>query len=631
MKFRYILIGLICFFGARALGQQKGDILLWIDDKPIYTQEFYKVYNKNKEAVIASEDQDIDQYLNLFLEFKLKLISAYESNLDQNENFKNDYNKYREQLLDSYIKDEEIDENLIKSTYDRMLFEVNASHILIKCEPSASPADTLKAYQKIMEARERILLGDPFELVAKEFSEDPSVVQNGGNLSYFSAFDMVYPFEDKAYETAIGEVSMPFRTNFGYHILQVNDKRPAKGEIEVGHIFIKNKEGDTIYAQNQIQEIFQKIEQGEDFSFLAKKYSDDEVSASNEGKLPRFGTGRMIKGMEDEAFSLENIGDVTEPFQTSYGWHIFKLLQKYPIPTYPEARNGIVMQLQRGNRTEIVKKEFAERIAKNLVVKSVTDREILNLSKGNIINRDEIVLTIENETHTFGDFIDFSKDLKNLPLHDQFNQFGNEMIIQYYRDHLEANNEEVANTLQEYKDGLLLFELLENKIWKAAELDSIALQSYFNKNAENYFWKQTAHCIIANCNEKFYAEQVRKLLQEKMSMEEIKEEVNEGATIHVLFNESLIEIPSTKLPDAFDLKVGVSEVYEEDKNHYTVIDVLEIKPPRQKKLEECRGQVVNDFQNNLEREWIASLKETHEIKWNKKVVKQMKKTLEMNQ
>ena len=630
MNFRSFLFGVFCFFWVQTFAQKNNEVLLWIDDKPIYTEEFYRVYNKNKDAVIKSEDQDIDQYLNLFLEFKLKLISAYDSNLDQNENFKNDFSKYREQLLDSYIKDQEIDEDLIRATYERMKYEVNASHMLIKCEPNAEPKDTLIAFKKIAEAREQVLNGNPFEEVAKRFSEDPSAVQNGGNLSYFSVFDMVYPFEEKAYNTEVGELSEPFRTGFGYHILKVNDKRLAKGEIEVGHIYVKNKEGDSIFAQHQIQDIYQKIQQGEDFSFLAQKYSDDETSASNGGKLPRFGTGRMIKVMEDRAFALENVGDVSEPFQTPYGWHLFKLLEKYPVPTLQEAREGIVMQLQRGNRTEILKKDFASRIAKDLTVKSINTQELFSISNNSSNNIDKIVLNIENKSYKYKEFQDFSKELHNIRLNDQFDQFKTEMIIQYYRDNLENNNEELAITLNEYKDGLLLFELLENKIWKAAELDSLALQNYFEKNAENYFWKQSTHCIIANCNEKVFAEKVRNLLMERKSTEEIKKEVNEGAAIHVLFSENLIELPSTKLPKEFDLKIGVSDIYSEDENHFTVVDVLEIKPPRQKKLEECRGQVINDFQNNLEQEWIASLKEAHKIKWNKKAVNQVKKKTEID-
>ena len=630
MNFRSFLFGVFCFFWVQTFAQKNNEVLLWIDDKPIYTEEFYRVYNKNKDAVIKSEDQDIDQYLNLFLEFKLKLISAYDSNLDQNENFKNDFSKYREQLLDSYIKDQEIDEDLIRATYERMKYEVNASHMLIKCEPNAEPKDTLIAFKKIAEAREQVLNGNPFEEVPKRFSEDPSAIQNGGNLSYFSVFDMVYPFEEKAYNTEVGELSEPFRTGFGYHILKVNDKRLAKGEIEVGHIYVKNKEGDSIFAQHQIQDIYQKIQQGEDFSFLAQKYSDDETSASNGGKLPRFGTGRMIKVMEDRAFALENVGDVSEPFQTPYGCHLFKLLNKYPVPTLQEAREGIVMQLQRGNRTEILKKDFASRIAKDLTVKSINTQELFSISNNSSNNIDKIVLNIENKSYKYKEFEDFSKELHNIRLNDQFDQFKTEMIIQYYRDNLENNNEELAITLNEYKDGLLLFELLENKIWKAAELDSLALQNYFEKNAENYFWKQSTHCIIANCNEKVFAEKVRNLLMERKSTEEIKKEVNEGAVIHVLFSENLIELPSTKLPKEFDLKIGVSDIYSEDENHFTVVDVLEIKPPRQKKLEECRGQVINDFQNNLEQEWIASLKEAHKIKWNKKAVNQVKKKTEID-
>ncbi|MDZ7613884.1 MAG: peptidylprolyl isomerase [Flavobacteriaceae bacterium] len=248
--------------------------MLTINKEPVYTYEFLRVYEKNKDIVVDPQTKEIKEYLNLFVDFKLKLAEAKSLGLGSKLRISRlSSNKYKTQLADSYVKDEEIREELVQETYERMKSEVNASHILVLSDLNASPSDTLKAYDKISEAYNKIKMGNSFEEVAKAYSEDPSVAQNSGNLSYFSVFDMVYEFENVAYSIPVGSISKPFRTQFGYHIVKVNDKRPARGELEVSHIFVKNNPDDKAYAEKQCQEIYDKIIQGEDFAYLAGKYS----------------------------------------------------------------------------------------------------------------------------------------------------------------------------------------------------------------------------------------------------------------------------------------------------------------------------------------------------------------------
>ncbi len=224
-----VLLTVFLFVISIVNAQIKDEVLLTIDKKPVYTSEFIRVYQKNKDIIIDSNQKSVDDYLNMFIDFKLKLQYAYDLELDTTISFKNELSKYREQLILPYLVDNEVSELLVKEAYTRTIDEINVSHILIKVSVDASPSDTLNAYNKINEARNKVLSGVAFEQVAKEYSEDPSVKHNNGNLGYFSAFDMVYSFESTAYNTPVGEISKPFRTKFGYHILKINDKRSSKG------------------------------------------------------------------------------------------------------------------------------------------------------------------------------------------------------------------------------------------------------------------------------------------------------------------------------------------------------------------------------------------------------------------
>lgn len=628
MKFSIYLFILSLLFTGHLCAQETDKVLLTINKKPVFTSEFMRVYEKNKDIVIDNQSKDIKEYLDLFVDFKLKLAEAYALGLDKKPDFISELDKYKSQLADSYIKDEEIREELVLETYERMKYEINASHILVLTDVNALPADTVKAYAKISEAYSKIKDGNSFEEVAKSYSEDPSVAQNGGSLSYFSVFDMVYDFENVAYSTPVGSISKPFRTQFGYHILKVNDKRPARGELEVAHIFIKSNPADVAYAEKQCGEIYDKIQQGEDFAYLAGKYSDDPTGSQNAGRLPRFGSGRLIKPMEDQAYMLKEIGDVSRPFETEYGWHIFKLIKKYPLLPYEQMQEQIVQQLGNSNRSAILKKDLSNKLSRNYKISQI-DREGLRAldQTAAAVPKELVILTINEKSYSAEEFITFRQLAKQQNISDDFERFKTEIILEYHKDHLESSDTEFALTLKEYTEGILLFDLLESNIWKIAETDSLGLADYYQKHLNDYYWKKSAHVIIANCNEKVKAERVRELLLEGRNTEEIKAQVNEGATIHVLFNEAVLELPSNKLPLNFEEHIGVSKVYADDDKHFTVVQVLELMPPRPKTLKENRGQVMNDYQNHLEKEWVKSLHQKYKVSYNEKEVKRLEKLI----
>ncbi len=626
MFLRKISVLIAVLFATVLFGQVKEEVLFTIDGDNVYTSEFIRVYQKNKEIVLDKEQKEFDDYLELFIDFKLKLKEAKDLKLDTIVNYQNELSKYKEQLIEPYLQNPEATERLAKEAYERTLTEVNASHILIRLAPNAKPKDTLVAYQKIMNARKKIVSGIPFEKVAREYSEDPSVKQNGGNLGYFSAFGMVYSFENVAYQTNIGDVSKPFRTQFGYHLIKVNDKRKSKGEREVAHIMIKNIPEDSLSAKNKIFDIYNKLKQGDDFAKIAMEHSDDLSSAKKGGVLPKFGSGKMIKPFDDAAFALKNEEDYTQPFHTKYGWHILKLLKIYPIESFESLQTYLESKIKSGNRSKLLDKDLARKIGKNYTMKE----DVLALSAFYVEDMEEMnsnatLFSINEENYSANDFYNYYKNEKNKTTDQIYNDYKNESIINYYKDHLEETNAEFAIIYQEYKDGLLLFDLLQKNIWERSEKDSVGLMQYFNKHRDQYVWKKRGELSIASCTKLEKATLVQQYLEENKTIDEIKDLVNEGATIHVLFSSGTLEEGSSKLPDDYNIKLGVSKIFHPEKNQYTIINVSKIMEPVNKTIEETRGEVINDYQKELEDQWTSDLRNKYKVKMNKKNLKKLKK------
>jgi len=465
MMLRKLIVFTALLFIVSVNAQEKDKVLFSIDDEKTYNDEFIRVYQKNKDIVVDNENKEFDDYFNLFLDFKLKLKQAHDIKLDTSPTYITELAKYKEQLISPYLQNPEATEFLIKEAYLRTIKEVRASHILVRLLPNATPKDTLLAFQKITKARNKIINGTPFIEVANEFSEDPSVKKNGGDLGYFSAFSMVYVFENAAYNTKEGKISMPFRTQFGYHIVKVIDMRSSRGELEVAHIMVKQNSKDSTYAKNKIFDIYNKLEQGDDFAKIAIAHSDDQSSAKKGGNLPKFGTGKMIKSFEDIAFSLKNEGDYSKPFKTNYGWHILKLLKKHPVKPYDELHDNLESKIKNGSRSKYAENTLALQLSKNYAI--TENKNVLSSFYNN--NKEEMksnnaLIIIENKTLTAKDFNDFSIDSKNKNIEELYIEFKSKSIIDYYKNNLKYTNEEFANTYQEYQDGLLLFELLQKNI-----------------------------------------------------------------------------------------------------------------------------------------------------------------------
>jgi peptidyl-prolyl cis-trans isomerase SurA len=361
--------GLLISFTLQA---QKGpnDILLTVDGQAVTRSEFEAIYRKNNKDA-PTDRKALDDYLELFINYKLKVREAEKLGMDTVSKFRTELDGYRKQLARPYLIDRELNDALIREAYERGTEEVRASHILVQVEPDASPKDTAAAWDRIMALRNRVLKGEDFAQVArgKGGSDDPSAAKNGGDLGWFSVLQMVYPFESAAYNTPVGQVSMPVRTRFGYHIIKVEGRRPARGQMKAAHIMLRSTDQDPPEQQAQVEsrirEIHARIADGTlTFADAALRYSEDEGSSGKGGELPVFGTGRMIEAFEDAAFALPSDGAVSEPVRTQYGWHIIKRIELTPPASFETARNELKNKISRDSRAEATRKAFLDKLRK---------------------------------------------------------------------------------------------------------------------------------------------------------------------------------------------------------------------------------------------------------------------------
>ena len=475
--------------------QKKSKVLVTIDGEKTTVADFKRIYEKNLDAIDNEEAKDVQKNLDLFINYKLKVKEAYDIKLDTLASYVKEMETYRDQLSAPYMQDSSYINKLVKDAYFRTKNEVKAKHILIKTPENASPKDTLDAYEKIIKIRNRIIKGEDFEAVAVETSDDPSTRDdarsgrpgNKGNLGYFSAFRMVYPFEDAAYTTKVGEISEPFRTRFGYHILKVDSLRASKGEVEVAHILIDDT---SIKGEEIANEVYKKLQNDEQFPALARQYSSDVGTKSKGGKLRPFGSGVMVSSFEDAAFGLQKEGEYSKPFKTRFGWHIVQLIKKLPIASFPDLEGELKSKVRSGDRAQLSQKAVVNKLKKKYTIKENEEaKAIFEMANIKSISKDSlqsIILSINDKNFTQEQFVDFLKSKRDISVFQVFEDFKDSEILTYYKDNLEKLEPEFAYTLQEYKDGLLLFELMQQKIWEKSFKDTLGLKNFFEANLSNY-------------------------------------------------------------------------------------------------------------------------------------------------
>ena len=652
MKMKQLLFGLFLSLNIAANAQEATNkVLFTIDNKPYYTDEFIRVYNKNLDLVKDESQKDLNQYLDLFIGYKLKINKANVLGLQADPVYQAELQQYRNQLAKNYLTDSKVTKELVQEAYNRSKKEIKASHILFLVPENATPADTLKAYKKAIDIRQRALKGENFDELAQKYSEDPSAKENNGDLGYFSAFRMVYPFESAAFNTSKGQVSQPIRTSFGYHLIKVNDVRDNRGEVIVAHIMVMNPEVEDASqkekVKNTIFDINKKLRQGENFETLARQFSEDKSSSSKGGVLNRFGSGQLSSPeFENVAFSLTAENPISEPFQSQFGWHIVKLIEKFPVKPMAEMELELENKIGRDDRSKLIAASMNEKLRKKYaikrndktyaaIVKSVSPTIYEGTWTANDKIASENLFSIGNSTVTAGAFMSYIQNQQKSglvikPINKQvealYQSFVTEQLNAYYDANLEREFPEFAAVMDEYRDGLLLFNLMEKEIWEKAKTDTIGLQKFYKDNSSKYQWTDRVDAIILSSTNHDIIDKANKLLKKNKSADEIRSTLNSTDVVNIMAKSGIYEHDSDVLPKGLKFKKGVSKIIKEG-DYYFVAKINKLMPARAKTLDEAKGRVINDYQQYLEENWVKSLKSEFNIEVNKDVFSEVKSNM----
>jgi len=619
------------------------DVLFSVGDEPVLAQEFIRVYNKNLEIVQDESQKDIDAYLNLFVNYKLKLQEAKSLGLDKKPSYLKELKGYQKQLSKKYLTESNVTEALIKEAYDRMSYEIKAQHILVRIEEYEK--DTTAYYKKILNFKERFF--------KQGFESVKTSVHNGNtvfveDLGYFSSFKMVYDFESAAYNTGVGEISDPFRTQYGYHVVKVLDKRKSQGEVTVGHIMISLNENDSLAkAEVRINELYKMLQQGQKFESLAQQFSEDKSSAKMGGKLKSFKTGQLASAeFEKVAFSLQNNGDISIPFKTSYGWHIVKLYNKTPLASYEQLKSDLEQQVKRDSRSKLISSAMSKKLRQNYKVPEAAvvlpnfleffDEEFFKntwtLSESFEGSKQFIV--IGNKQLVYSDFYNYLNNSKRgLKVRQsvtdfvttQYENFVNSEVLKYHEENLEFVNVDFANILNEYREGLLLFDLMEDKVWNAVKSDTAALHAFYESNKKDYLNPEKVKAILVTSPKKEFIKKAKKLLIENKTVEEIKQQINTSDQ-NILVTTGMLSKNTNIIPEDFLMKMGLSDIYKWNKAYHIVM-VTEVLPESIKTFEDAKGLVISDYQIIYEKNWMEVLSKKYKVYVNKEVLKRTKQQL----
>lgn len=680
---------------AQASADANDPILMTIGSKQVKLSEFTYVYKKNNKDT-TNNPQAVENYLELFTTFKMKVMEAEELKMDTSGAFRDELAGYRRQVSLQYLTDRKVNDSLLTEAYTRMKEDVRASHILVLCDENALPKDTDMAYTRVMIIQNLLngkpttkLIADyesklknkyagsskplatdqakinalvnplkdlekkykgkpaPFDEVAFVASEDKSAVTNRGDLGWFTAFSMVYPFETLCYNTPVGKVGGPARTKFGYHVAYVTDRRPAVGKITVSHIMINSRTGvplqDSLNAKAKAEEIYAKAMAGEDFATLAKQFSDDKQSAVKGGEIPKFGLYEMPAPFEKAAFEMKADAEVSAPVKTAWGWHIIKRVRKEAFPTFDQAKSDIKQRVSRDQRSVQGRASLVARVKADngfieypntvkdfyRVVDSTYFKGAWKADKAKNLNK--TMFTLAGKNYTQQDFALWleihqvrggaKRDIPTL-VDAGYKTWVEESCVAYEDTQLERKYPDFKNLMQEYRDGMLLFDLMDKKVWSKAVKDTTGLRTFHEQNKDKYKLAERADATVYSCKDEATAKKVRKMLKQKKTSKEIQDELNKDSQLNVTTEHKLYTKGESDIVDR-NWKAGTSKNENVDgRVKFVVVDHIE--PARSKTLQEARGAVTTDYQNQLDKEWIASLKAKYPVTVNREVLKMVK-------
>jgi len=619
----------LCTLGTNAFSQAN-ETLITIGDKKVSKGEFERIYQKNNNNLYNDTDKKTPQeYLELFVDFKLKVIEAEHLKMDTSTTFVNELAGYREELAAPYLTDVKYSQQMVLDLYERTTKEVNASHILLMVPQGSTMEQEEEILKKMVQIRNEIVAGKDFDEAAVEYSEDPSAKTNKGNLGYFTAFQMVVPFENAAFTTPVGQISQPVRSSFGYHILKVYDIRENRGELLVAHIMKMFPQDVTpeikIGLKAQIDSIYAELKNGADFAELANAKSDDKRSAQQGGEMPWFSAGRMIPEFANPAFELKNNGDYTEPIETAFGYHIIKKLNSRPVAGFEESKAMLESRIKQDPERSITSKQiftdklkveynYSENLEEKTKLRNKNTTDSLEFSNFELFKIDNKSFTIEQ----FQEFLQ-KTNVESEPYLSHFNNWVEYEITALENSKLEEKYPDFRYLFQEYHDGILLFNISEEKIWNFASRDTVGLEEYYKKNGNKYLWEERFKGMIVTCKDAKTREEADKYFAAEMTVEEITDLLNKTENV-ITINQGAWEKGANAVVDYFVWN-GPEPANFDSEVSFIRGDKIQPEP---KTLDEARGLYVSDYQKYLEEKWIKELRAKYKVSVNKKLLKTVK-------
>lgn len=635
-------------------------VLVTINNENVTAGEFMRVYEKNNYSDELYSEDDVNEYLNLYINFKLKVAEAEHLKMDTSLSFTTELSGYRTQLAKPYFVDESVNEELLLEAYNRLTKDIRASHILIMVDENATPEDTLKAYNKISRVIDELSDGKEFSVAAIEYSEDPSARDtkaipnkqrakkgNRGDLGYFTVFNMLYPFESAAYSTEVGEISPIIRTKYGYHIINVTDVKDAMGSAQVAHIFVAIRpdasKQDSLRKTEKVNNIHDKIQGGLSFEDAVLEYSEDKGSIKNNGQLSPFTCNRVVPEFVEIVDILE-VGDVSDPIKTDYGYHIVKLIESNKPGSFELESARLKERLTKDNRSrksedavisniKILNKFKVYPEAANAIIAAI-DSSVLNkrFVADNLKLMTETVIKIKKEKYTQYDFAKFVQTNQRIQdnidrdvyVKQLFSEFENECCLNFMDKNLEANYPEFKELIKEYHDGILLFNLTDEKVWSKAVKDTLGLQDFFESNRKNYIWGERVDATVYEIRDKNIITKVTEIISTVDNDGDIAKEFESNDIKSVKIIPDTYELGDNKYVDQINWAVGISSPVNSDVEDLTVIiKIKEVLPPETKELRDARGLVTADYQNYLETQWLDELKTEYTIEINDDVLEKI--------
>jgi peptidyl-prolyl cis-trans isomerase SurA len=630
MRVRFALLLLISTIGFsqnKKKETERSPLVFRVNKQPVFADEFIYLYKKNHTKPEDFKEAKINEYLQLLINFKLKIEEAKSRGMDTTKAFVKEFSGYKEELKKPYqVGGDELD-RLTKQAYERLKEEVKASHILVNVAVDASPEDTTKAFQRISAIRQRIINGEDFQKLASELSDDPSAKSNAGDLGYFTTMQMVFPFETAAYNLKPFEVSNPVRSRFGYHLIKLYDRQPARGEVEISHILLRSENNDSKIKSN-IFEIYDQLKAGKSWDELCLEFSEDANTKNVGGRLRPFGIGALasVPEFEQTAFSMQKEGEISDPFQSNIGWHIIRLEKKIPLPPYKDVEASLKKKVARDERMQISKKALMVKKRKDFAFTENTETKnlLLPLADSSIIKGKWVfsgdapslsspIFSLQGKVTTLGDFVKYVKSHQTISslspkarLTELYESFVEEKINQLEDEKIYDENPDYRNLLVEYREGIILFEIMEKEVWNKASKDSVGQRNFYDLHKEKY-----------KAGDRLEAQVFAAL--EKKQLDELQKKISAGDTIKKSDLKKFKSVMSVKAYEKGESKVidriswitGLQETQID--NVFYLVDVKRLVAPGYKTFEEARASVISEYQDFLEKTWLETLKKKYKV------------------